>query len=35
MSLAQRRGMVHREHPSLSTVRQYALLGVVRSGLYY
>ena len=35
MSLAQRRGMVDREHPSLSTVRQCALLGVARSSLYY
>ena len=35
MSLAQRRKMVHREHPSLSMTRQCALLGVSRSGLYY
>ena len=35
MSLAQRRGMVDREHPSLSIARQCALLGVSRSGLYY
>ena len=35
MSLAQRRGMVDRERPSLSTVRQCALLGVARSSLYY
>ena len=35
MSLAQRRGMVDREHPSLSTARQCALLGVARSSLYY
>ena len=34
MSLAQRRGMVDREHLSLSTVRQGALLGVARSSLY-
>ena len=35
MSLAQRRGMVDQEHPSLSTARQCALLGVARSSLYY
>ncbi len=35
MSLAQRRKMVDREHPSLSMTRQCALLGVSRSGLYY
>ena len=35
MSLAQRRGMVDREHPSLSTARQCALLGVARSSQYY
>ena len=35
MSLAQRRGMVNREHPKLSTARQCALLGVARSSLYY
>ena len=35
MSLAQRRGIVDREHPSLSTARQCALLGVARSSLYY
>ena len=35
MNLAQRRGMVDREHPSLSTARQCALLGVARSSLYY
>ena len=35
MSLAQRRGMVDREHPSLSTARQCALLGVACSSLYY
>ena len=35
MSLAQRREMVDREHPSLSIVRQCALLGVSRSSLYY
>ena len=34
MSLAQRRKMVDREHPSLSMTRQCALLGVSRSGLY-
>ena len=35
MSLAQRRKMVDREHPSLSMTRQCALLGVSWSGLYY
>ena len=35
MSLAQRRKMVDREHPSLSMTRKCALLGVSRSGLYY
>ena len=35
MSLAQRRGMVDRELPSLSIARQCALLGVARSSLYY
>ncbi len=35
MSLAQRRKMVDREHPSLSMTRQCTLLGVSRSGLYY
>ena len=35
MSLAQRRKMVDREHPSLFMTRQCALLGVSRSGLYY
>ena len=35
MSLAKRRKMVDREHPSLSMTRQCALLGVSRSGLYY
>ena len=35
MSLAQRREMVNREHPSLSIVRQCTLLEVSRSGLYY
>ena len=35
MSLARRRKMVNREHPSLSMARQYVLLGVSRSGLYY
>ena len=34
MSLAQRRKMVNREHPSLSMTRQCALLGV-SWGLYY
>ena len=35
MNLAQRRGMVGREHLSLSMTRQCALLGVSGSGLYY
>ena len=35
MSPAQRRQMVDREHPSLSLVRQCALLGVNRSSIYY
>ena len=35
MSPAQRREMVDREHPSLSIVRQCALLGVNRSSIYY
>ena len=35
MSPVQRREMVDREHPSLSTVRQCTLLGVSRSGIYY
>ena len=35
MSLAQRRKIVDREHPSLSMTRQCVLLGVSRSGLYY
>ena len=35
MSLAQRRGMVDREHLLLSIARQCALLGVARSSLYY
>ena len=35
MSPARRREMVEREHPSLSLVRQCALLGVSRSSLYY
>ena len=34
MSPARRRQMVDREHPSLSLVRQCALLGVSRSSLY-
>ena len=35
MSLARRREMVDREHPGLPIVRQYALLGMSRSSLYY
>ena len=35
MSLAQRQGIVDREHLILSIARQCALLGVARSSLYY
>ena len=35
MSLAQRRGMVDREHLALSIARQCARLGVAHSSLYY
>ena len=35
MSKEQRRKMVDRKHPTLSIVRQCALLGVNRSSLYY
>ena len=35
MSPARRRQMVDRDHPSLSLVRQCALLGVSRSSIYY
>ena len=35
MSLAQRRGMVGREHLLLLIAWQCALLGVARSSLYY
>ena len=35
MSPARRRQMVEREHPSLSLVRQCALLGISRSSIYY
>ena len=35
MSPARRREMVDRQHPSLSLVRQCALLGVSRSSVYY
>ena len=35
MSRARRRQMVDREHPSLSLVRQCALLRVSRSSIYY
>ena len=35
MSLAQRRGMVDREHLLLSIARQCALLRVARSSVYY
>ena len=35
MSPARRRELVDREHPSLSLVRQCALLGVSRSSVYY
>ena len=35
MSRERRRGMVDREHPALSTVRQCALIGISRSSVYY
>ena len=35
MSPARRQQMVDRQHPSLSLVRQCALLGVSRSSIYY
>ena len=35
MNPGRRREMVDRQHPSLSIVRQCALLGVSRSSLYY
>ena len=35
MSLARRRQLTDREHPSFSVARQCVLLGVSRSGLYY
>ena len=35
MSPARRQQMVDRKHPSLSLVRQCALLGVSRSSIYY
>ena len=35
MSRERRRGMVDREHPALSTVRQCALLSISRSSVYY
>jgi putative transposase len=35
MSRSQRLGMIDREHPELSLVRQCSLLGVSRSSLYY
>ena len=35
MSPAKRRQIVDREHPSLSLVRQCALLGVSRSSQFY
>ena len=35
MSVERRRGMVKASHPRLSVVRQYALLGISRSGHYY
>ena len=35
MSIAQRRGMVDRENPSLSIARHCALLGMGHSGLYH
>ncbi len=35
MSRSQRLGMINREHPALSLVRQCSLLGISRSSLYY
>jgi putative transposase len=35
MSRERRREMVDRKHPALSTLRQCALLGISRSGVYY
>ncbi len=35
MSRKRRQGMVDRQHPALSTVRQCALLDISRSSLYY
>jgi putative transposase len=35
MSRSQRLGMIDREHPELSLVRQCSLLGISRSSLYY
>lgn len=35
MSRERRREMVDRQHPTLSTLRQCALLGISRSSLYY
>ncbi len=35
MSRQRRRGMVDREHRTLSTVRQCTLLGISRSSVYY
>lgn len=35
MSRERRREMVDRRHPALSTLRQCALLGISRSGVYY
>ena len=35
MSREQRREMADRQHPTLSTLRQFALLGISRSSLYY
>ena len=35
MSRERRREMVDRQHPALSTLRQCALMGISRSGVYY
>ena len=35
MSLERRRQLIEPHHPDLSIVRQYALIGVSRSGFYH
>ncbi|MCZ4282343.1 hypothetical protein O4H49_16270 [Kiloniella laminariae] len=35
MSLAKKRGMICRDHPDLSTRRQYKLVRLSRSAIYY